>query len=64
MFFSSFNQGKQELSIHIYDPKNARRLLAIMIYDPLSIVHHVTFKRFVATLQLTFQIPSRNTMKK
>lgn len=50
-----------------YNEENARKDLAcaiIMHEYPLSIVNHVGFRRFLATLQPQFQCPSRNTIKK
>ena len=50
-----------------YNEENARKDLAcaiIMHECPLSIVNHVGFRRFLATLQPQFQCPSRNTIKK
>ncbi|KAH1239115.1 Zinc finger BED domain-containing protein RICESLEEPER 2 [Glycine max] len=60
-------QGRQELTTGGYNEENARKDLAcaiIMHECPLSIVNHVGFRRFLATLQPQFQCPSRNTIKK
>ncbi|XP_028183998.1 zinc finger BED domain-containing protein RICESLEEPER 4-like [Glycine soja] len=60
-------QGKQELTAGGYNEENARKDLAcsiIMHEYPLSIVNHVGFRIFLATLQPQFQCPSRNTIKK
>ncbi|KHN22193.1 Putative AC9 transposase, partial [Glycine soja] len=60
-------QGRQELAARSYNEENARKDLAcaiIMHEYPLSIVNHVGFRRFLATLQPQFQCPSRNTIKK
>lgn len=60
-------QGRQELTAGSYNEENARKDLAcaiIMHEYPLSIVNHVGFRRFLATLQPQFQCPSRNTIKK
>ncbi|KAL5180319.1 putative AC transposase [Glycine soja] len=60
-------QGRQELTAGGYNEENARKDLAcaiIMHEYPLSIVNHVGFRRFLATLQPQFQCPSRNTIKK
>ncbi|KAL5191840.1 Zinc finger BED domain-containing protein RICESLEEPER 2 [Glycine soja] len=60
-------QGRQELTAGGYNEENARKDLAcaiIMRGYPLSIVNHVRFRRFLATLQPQFQCPSRNTIKK
>ncbi|KAL5179298.1 putative AC transposase [Glycine soja] len=59
--------GRQELTAGGYNEENARKDLAcaiIMHEYPLSIVNHVGFRRFLATLQPQFQCPSRNTIKK
>ncbi|KAH1190223.1 Zinc finger BED domain-containing protein RICESLEEPER 3 [Glycine max] len=60
-------QGRQELDARSYNEENARKDLVcviIMHEYPLSIVNHVGFRRFLATLQPQFQCPSRNTIKK
>nr|XP_012572851.1 zinc finger BED domain-containing protein RICESLEEPER 3-like [Cicer arietinum] len=60
-------QGKKELGTGIYDALNARKELAraTILYEyPLSIVEHVGFRRYSASLQPLFQVPCRNTIKK
>jgi hypothetical protein len=60
-------QGKQELGIGCYDAENARKQLAhaIILHEyPLSIVDHIGFRRYSASLQPIFQVPCRNTIKK
>lgn len=60
-------QGKQELGVGTYNAENSRKELAcaiIMHEYPLSIVDHVGFRRFAASLQPLFQVPCRNTIKK
>ena len=60
-------QGRQELTAGGYNEENARKDLAcaiIMHEYPLSIVNHVGFRIFLATLQPQFQCPSRNVIKK
>lgn len=59
-------QGKQELGAGTYDTENARGELAkaiIMHEYPLSIVDHLGFRRYSASLQPVFQVPTRNTIK-
>ncbi|OIW09734.1 hypothetical protein TanjilG_09407 [Lupinus angustifolius] len=61
------SQGKQELGVGTYDAENTKKELAsaIIMHDyPLSIVDHVGFRRYSASLQPLFQVPSRNTIKK
>ena len=60
-------QGKQELCTWIYNAENSRKELAhaIILHEyPLSIVDHVGFRRYLASLQPLFQVPCRNTIKK
>ncbi|KAH1202763.1 Zinc finger BED domain-containing protein RICESLEEPER 3 [Glycine max] len=60
-------QGKQELGAGTYDAERAREELAkaiIMHEYPLSIVDHLSFRRYSAALQPVFQVPTRNTIKK
>ncbi|XP_073221462.1 zinc finger BED domain-containing protein RICESLEEPER 2-like [Cicer arietinum] len=60
-------QGKKELGTGIYDAENARKELAhaIILHEyPLSIVEHIDFRRYSASLQPLFQVPCRNTIKK
>ena len=60
-------QGKQELGTGTYDADNVRKEFAkaiIMHEYPLSIVDHVGFKRYSATLQPVFQVPCKNTIKR
>ncbi|CAK8536144.1 unnamed protein product [Lathyrus sativus] len=60
-------QGKQELSTGIYDAENAKKELAraIILHEyPLSIVDHIRFRRYSASLQPLFQVPCRNSIKK
>ena len=60
-------QGKQELGTRTYDADNARKELvkAIIMHEyPFSIVGHVGFKRYLAALQLVFQVPCRNIIKR
>ncbi|KAG5079123.1 hypothetical protein JHK86_003188 [Glycine max] len=60
-------QGKQELGARTYDAECARGKLAkaiIMHGYPLSIADHLGFRRYFTVLQLVFQVPTRNTIKK
>ena len=60
-------QGKQELGAGTYDEKYARGELVkenIMHEYLLSIVDHLGFRRYSSALQLVFQVPTRNTIKK
>ncbi|KAK7268381.1 hypothetical protein RIF29_21079 [Crotalaria pallida] len=60
-------KGKQEMVAATYDPENAKLELAkaIIIHEyPHSIVDHHGFKRYSASLQPLFHVPSRNTIKK
>ncbi|XP_019454971.1 PREDICTED: zinc finger BED domain-containing protein RICESLEEPER 3-like [Lupinus angustifolius] len=61
------SQDKQELGVGTYDAENTKKELAsaIIMHDyPLSLVDHVGFRRYSASLQPLFQVPSRNTIKK
>ena len=60
-------QGKQELGTWSYNVENVRKELAhaIILHEyPLSIVDHIGFRRYSASLQPLFQVPCRNTIKK
>ncbi|KAI5440522.1 hypothetical protein KIW84_010125 [Lathyrus oleraceus] len=60
-------QGKQELGVGTYNAEKSRKELAcaiIMHEYPLSIVDHIGFRRFVASLQPLFHVPCRNTIRK
>jgi len=55
------------LGTWIYNAKNAMKELAysVILHEyPLSIVDHVGFRRYSASLQPLFQVPCRNTIKK
>ncbi|KAF1898872.1 hypothetical protein Lal_00018993 [Lupinus albus] len=65
--FPKASQRKQELGVGTYDAENTKKELAnaIIMHDyPLSIMVHVGFRRYSATLQSLFHVPSRNTIKK
>ncbi|XP_019179524.1 PREDICTED: zinc finger BED domain-containing protein RICESLEEPER 3-like [Ipomoea nil] len=58
--------GKMGLSTFKFNPEVTRRELACMIIMheyPLAIVDHEGFRRYTASLQPLFDIPSRNTVK-
>ncbi|KAH7861035.1 hypothetical protein Vadar_020827 [Vaccinium darrowii] len=58
---------KNTLQPYSYDPEYARQQLAYMIIMheyPLNMVEHVGFKRFCYALQPSFQVVSRNTIKR
>ncbi|KAL0416920.1 UNVERIFIED_CONTAM: Zinc finger BED domain-containing protein DAYSLEEPER [Sesamum latifolium] len=58
--------GGEELMSHVFRQEESRRELATMVilHDyPLLIVEHIGFRRFVASLQLYFNMVSRNTVK-
>ncbi|KAH7859557.1 hypothetical protein Vadar_002540 [Vaccinium darrowii] len=58
---------KNTLQPYSYDPEYARQQLAYMIIMheyPLNMVEHVGFRRFCYALQPSFQVVSRNTIKK
>jgi len=55
------------LACGAYKEENAKSELAIMIIlheYSLAIVDHISFIIFVTTIQLLFQLPSQNTIKK
>ncbi|KAF1884337.1 hypothetical protein Lal_00033510 [Lupinus albus] len=57
--FPKASQGKQELGVGTYDAENMKRELAnaiIMHNYPLSIVDHVGFRRYLATLYNTLNL--------
>nr|XP_043633307.1 zinc finger BED domain-containing protein RICESLEEPER 2-like [Erigeron canadensis] len=59
--------GKVSIEKHTFGQKEARRELASMIIlheYPLSMVEHVSFRRFTSSLQPLFKRVSRNTIKK
>ncbi|KAJ1391937.1 Zinc finger, BED-type [Sesbania bispinosa] len=67
VLLTKMTQGRQELVAASYDPDNARKELgcAIIMHDyPLSIVEHISFRKYSAALQPVFQVPCRNTIKK
>lgn len=54
------------LENHVFNQEESRKELAHMVVlheYPLSIVEHVGFRRFVISLNLSFKIISRNTLK-
>lgn len=64
---NNFNRDRPLLSTYAFDEENARKELAraiIMHEYPLSIVDHLGFKRYSASLQPLFKLPCRNTIKK
>ncbi|KAG8368691.1 hypothetical protein BUALT_Bualt15G0072000 [Buddleja alternifolia] len=58
--------GGEELTTHIFSQEYTRSELArmVILHDyPLSIVEHVGFRRYSASLQPSFTMISRNTLK-
>ncbi|KAG8369152.1 hypothetical protein BUALT_Bualt15G0121600 [Buddleja alternifolia] len=58
--------GAEELTTHIFSQEYTRSELArmVILHDyPLSIVEHVGFRRYSASLQPSFTMISRNTLK-
>lgn len=59
--------GGDETSQHYYfdqDVSHRELAYAIILYEyPLSIVDHVGFRKFVASLQPLFKMVSKNTIK-
>ena len=59
--------GTVTIEKYVFDKDVARKELALMIIVheyPLSMVDHVGFKKFCATLQPLFKVVSRNTIRK
>ncbi|CAI8592281.1 unnamed protein product [Vicia faba] len=60
-------QGKQESSTGVYDAENSKKELAhaIILHEySLSIMGHIGFRKCTTSLQPTFQVPCRNTIKR
>jgi hypothetical protein len=52
---------------YVFDQQVARKELALMICVheyPVSMVDHIDFRKFCATLQPLFKLVSRNTIKR
>jgi hypothetical protein len=65
--FSQNPDGSVCLEKYVFDQDVARKELALMICVheyPLSMVDHVGFRKFCASLQLLFKLVSRNTIRK
>ena len=63
---SNFNKNNPELSAYNFDHDASKTELAkaIVLHEyPLSIVEHVGFRRYSASLQPLFKVPCRNTIK-
>jgi hypothetical protein len=61
------HDGTVILEKYVFDQEIARKEIALMtiIHEyPLSMVDHVGFRKFCATLQPLFKVVSRNTLRK
>lgn len=69
LFSKVSSRGKKELACGSYNEENARRELALMIYDYIAWIFafnsgpYRAYKIYGSTKPL-FQLPSRNTMQK
>ena len=64
--FDNVSKGKSQLVFKEFNQDVSRKELAnfvVLHEQPLSIVDHVGFKRFVSSLQPQFNMITRNTLK-